>query len=166
MPVPRVGLLRGAAVGGHIPGNAEYPRRLPAQPAIDAAAHTDVPHLAVRQYRPELAVVPWIWPAGKMERLRETIRGWRPRPVYACVFGSAARGDGGPDSDIDLLVVVDDDTPAEKVTIKAGRESRRPYRLPADVIPVREEIWRRFSRVVGTLPYAARTEGIVVYERG
>jgi len=38
-------------------------------------------------------------------RLRETLGGWRPRPVYACAFGSAARGDGGPDSDIDLLLV-------------------------------------------------------------
>jgi hypothetical protein len=39
------------------------------------------------------------------KRLRETIRGWRPRPIYACVFGSAARGDGDSESDIDLLVV-------------------------------------------------------------
>ncbi len=89
---------------------------------------------------------------------------FRPRRVI--LFGSAARGEAGPDSDIDRLHVVDDDTQAEKVTIKAGRESRRPYRLPADVIPVREDTWRRFSRVVGTLPYAARTEGSVVYERG
>jgi len=98
------------------------------------------------------------------ELLDPVLAYFRPRRVT--LFGSAARGDAGPDSDIDLLVVVDDDTPAEKVTIKAGRESRRPYRLPADVIPVREETWRRFSQVVGTLPYAARTEGIVVYERG
>ena len=88
---------------------------------------------------------------------------FRPRRVI--LFGSAARGEAEPDSDIDVIVVVDDDTPPEKVTIKAGRESRRPYRQPADVIPVREETWRRFSWVVGTLPYAARTEGIVVYER-
>jgi predicted nucleotidyltransferase len=98
------------------------------------------------------------------ELLDPVLAYFRPRRVI--LFGSAARGEAGPDSDIDLLVIVDDDTPAEKVTLKAGRESRRPYRLPADVIPVREEIWRRFSRVVGTLPYAARTEGIVVYERG
>ena len=26
------------------------------------------------------------------KRLRETLHGWRPRAVYACVFGSAARG--------------------------------------------------------------------------
>jgi hypothetical protein len=88
------------------------------------------------------------------------------RPQRVILFGSAARGEAGPDSDIDLLVVVDDDTPPEKVTVKAGRESRHSYRHPADVIPIREETWRRFSRVVGTLPYAARTEGVVVYERG
>jgi predicted nucleotidyltransferase len=81
------------------------------------------------------------------------------------LFGSAARGDGGPDSDIDLLVVVDDDTPADKVTVRAGREARGPYRQPADVIPVRESTHRRFSRIVGTLSYAASTEGVVMYER-
>src|SRR3954451_18860215 len=57
--------------------------------------------------------------------------------------GSAARGGSGPDSDIDLLVIVDDDTPAEKVTLKAGYESRGSYHQPADVIPVRERIFRR-----------------------
>jgi hypothetical protein len=98
------------------------------------------------------------------ELLDPVVAYFRPRCVI--LFGSAARGDARPDSDLDLLVVVDDDTPPEKVTIRAGREARRPYRQPADVIPVREETWRRFSRVVGTLPYAARTEGIVVYERG
>ena len=82
------------------------------------------------------------------------------------VFGSVARGDAGPDSDIDLLVVMDDDTPAEKVTSRAGFESRLPYRRPADVIPCREDTYQRLSRVAGTLSYAARTEGIVVYERG
>ena len=88
---------------------------------------------------------------------------FRPRRVI--LFGSVARGDAGPDSDIDLLVVVDDDTPPEKVTMRAGREARRPYRQPAEVIPVRESTCRRFSRIVGTLPYAANTEGVVVYER-
>ncbi|MHB8466772.1 MAG: nucleotidyltransferase domain-containing protein [Acidimicrobiales bacterium] len=39
------------------------------------------------------------------KRLRESLAKWKVRPVYACAFGSAARGDGGPDSDIDLLVV-------------------------------------------------------------
>jgi len=88
---------------------------------------------------------------------------FRPRRVI--LFGSAARSDAGPDSDIDLLVVVDDDTSADKVTVRAGREARRPYGQPADVIPVRESAYRRFSRIVGTLPHAASTKGVVVYER-
>ena len=97
------------------------------------------------------------------ELLDSVVAYFQPRRVI--LFGSAARGEAGPDSDIDLLVVVDNDTPPEKVTVKAGRESRRSYRQPADVIPMREDTYRRFSRIVGTLPYAARTEGIVVYER-
>ena len=39
------------------------------------------------------------------KRLRETLSEWTEQPVHAAVFGSAARGDGGPDSDIDLLLV-------------------------------------------------------------
>jgi len=38
-------------------------------------------------------------------RMREELNGWRPRALYAFVFGSAARGDGSVDSDIDLLLV-------------------------------------------------------------
>ncbi|HUY51156.1 MAG TPA: nucleotidyltransferase domain-containing protein [Streptosporangiaceae bacterium] len=38
-------------------------------------------------------------------RFRKTLGAWNPRPVYGCVFGSAARGDGDTQSDIDLLLV-------------------------------------------------------------
>jgi uncharacterized protein len=79
--------------------------------------------------------------------------------------GSAARGESGPDSDIDLLVIVDDDTPAETVTLKAGYESRGSYHQPADVIPARERIFRRNAQIPGTLSRVAVLDGIVVYER-
>jgi predicted nucleotidyltransferase len=97
------------------------------------------------------------------ELLDPVVAYFRPRRVI--LFGSRARGNNRPDSDIDLLVVVDDDTPAEKVTIKAGWESRRSYHEAADVFPVREETFRRKSKIAGTLPRAATLEGIVVYER-
>ena len=97
------------------------------------------------------------------ELLDPVVAYFRPRRVI--LFGSLARGQAGPDSDIDLLVVVDDDTPAEKLTLDAGYEARRPYRLPADVIPCREDTFRRKCRIVGTLAYAAAHEGVVVYER-
>jgi predicted nucleotidyltransferase len=39
------------------------------------------------------------------QRLRDALVTWRPSPLFACVFGSAARGDGDESSDIDLLLV-------------------------------------------------------------
>ena len=40
-----------------------------------------------------------------IRRLREAIGAWEPAPVHASLFGSAARGDGDTNSDIDLLIV-------------------------------------------------------------
>lgn len=40
-----------------------------------------------------------------LERLRETLEVWSPRPVFAAMFGSAARGTMTPSSDIDLFLV-------------------------------------------------------------
>lgn len=38
------------------------------------------------------------------------------RPQRVILFGSRARGEARRGSDIDLLVIVDDDTPSEKLT--------------------------------------------------
>jgi len=95
--------------------------------------------------------------------LESVVAYFNPRRVI--VFGSVARGEAGPESDIDLLVIVDDDTPAEKVTLKAGYESRKPYRAPVDVIPVREKTFQRNAQIAGTLSRAAVLDGVVVYDR-
>jgi predicted nucleotidyltransferase len=48
---------------------------------------------------------------GRMLSLAaEAIARWSVGPLHASVFGSAARGDGDADSDIDLLIVFDDAT--------------------------------------------------------
>jgi predicted nucleotidyltransferase len=39
------------------------------------------------------------------EKMERSLEGWRVRPLYACVFGSAARHEGDAESDIDLLLV-------------------------------------------------------------
>ena len=38
-------------------------------------------------------------------RMRKELNEWKTEPLYACVFGSAARGDGDVDSDVDVLLV-------------------------------------------------------------
>lgn len=48
-------------------------------------------------------------------RLREAISRWAYAPACAALFGSAARGEAGPESDLDLLIVrrrnVDEESP-------------------------------------------------------
>jgi predicted nucleotidyltransferase len=51
--------------------------------------------------------------ATLIERLKETLASWDPAPTHASVFGSVARGDGGTDSDIDLLLVRPDSVDEE-----------------------------------------------------
>lgn len=63
-----------------------------------------------------------------IERLHDSLLGSDPNPVHASVFGSFARGDAGPGSDIDLLVVRADGASA------AARWSDRLLELEADVV--------------------------------
>jgi HEPN domain-containing protein len=97
------------------------------------------------------------------ELLDPVVAYFNPRRVI--LFGSRARDEARPDSDIDLLVVMDDDVPPEKLTLRAGMEARRDYHQPADVIPVREEMFRRTGGIPGTLSRAAVLDGVTVYEK-
>jgi hypothetical protein len=55
-----------------------------------------------------------------IDRLRGEFRRWDRQPAHASLFGSAARGDGGPRADIDIFLV-------------------RPLRLPSE-----DPVWRRY----------------------
>jgi predicted nucleotidyltransferase len=64
------------------------------------------------------------------ERFRGEFESWKVRPLYACVFGSAARGDGDNASDIDLLLV-HPPFPGER---KLGRLNQRLSLQVADAL--------------------------------
>lgn len=49
-----------------------------------------------------------------LTRLGERLATWRPRPVHAALFGSAARGDMHLGSDVDLFLVRPDDSPGDR----------------------------------------------------
>jgi predicted nucleotidyltransferase len=55
------------------------------------------------------------------EVVRRLVEAYQPGRVY--LFGSVARGDAGPDSDYDILVIVPDDVPPER------RRSRLAYEV-------------------------------------
>lgn len=84
------------------------------------------------------------------------------KPQRVILFGSQARGEATRDSDIDLLVVVDDDTPPEKLTWKAGYEAHRSNRA-ADVFPMRAATFERDRGIANTLAAEADADGVVVY---
>ncbi len=67
------------------------------------------------------------------ELLRPVVEVFEPERVI--LFGSRARGDGTADSDYDLLVVVADDSPPERLGLEARRRARRLYRRAGLVRP-------------------------------
>jgi HEPN domain-containing protein len=84
------------------------------------------------------------------------------KPQRVILFGSRARGEATCNSDIDLLVIVDDDTPAEKLNWRAGYEAHRSRRA-ADVFPMRAETFERERNILNTLAAEADLDGVVVY---
>jgi predicted nucleotidyltransferase len=84
-------------------------------------------------------------------------------PQRLILFGSAARGEMGPDSDVDLLVVVQE--PVHRRDL-AGEIYRNLHgvQVPVDVVVVTENDVREFGNKLGTVLYPALKEGIVVYE--
>jgi predicted nucleotidyltransferase len=85
-------------------------------------------------------------------------------PLRVILFGSFARGEAGPDSDVDLLVVL----PQVENKRQAAIEIRRVLAdLPVSkdiIVTTPDEIERR-GTLVGTLLRPALREGKVLYER-
>src|SRR5664279_262394 len=65
------------------------------------------------------------------EVVRRLAEVYHPLRIY--LFGSAARGDAGPDSDYDIMVVVPDDTPADLQRSRRGYRAIRDLGVPRDI---------------------------------
>jgi predicted nucleotidyltransferase len=85
-------------------------------------------------------------------------------PELVILFGSHARGGAGPDSDVDLLVVM----PVKGSRRRARLSIRRALRgipMPKDIIVTTPEdfLWRK--EIAGTIERPAAQEGKVLYAR-
>lgn len=86
-------------------------------------------------------------------------------PQKVILIGSVARGEAGPDSDIDLVVVLDDDAPLEVLGAQSVYEARKNYKGAVDIIPCRAFKLRERARSPGSFAHQVLRDGITVYER-
>jgi len=94
--------------------------------------------------------------------VRRIVRRFHPEQVI--LFGSHARGDAGPDSDVDLLVVMEVEGSKLEKSIDIG-VALHEFDVPKDVIVVRPEEFAWRKNYVGTIERPAAREGKVLYAR-
>jgi predicted nucleotidyltransferase len=86
-------------------------------------------------------------------------------PRRVILFGSHARGEAGPDSDLDLFVELDPPLPARG----RSRQIKKlfdPYPCPMDVVVYTPEEVAYWKRAPASLVASVLREGKVLYERG
>lgn len=86
-------------------------------------------------------------------------------PLKVVLFGSRARGDAGPHSDVDLLVVMPDGIDDERRVTVEIRRLLRDMPVAKDVVVTTPEEIERRGDLVGTVLRPALREGKVLYER-
>jgi predicted nucleotidyltransferase len=88
----------------------------------------------------------------------------RFQPEKIILFGSQARGEAGPDSDVDLLVVMPVSGSKREMAVKIGVALHR-FRIPKDIIVTTPEEFEWRKEIPGTIERPAMLEGRVVYAR-
>ncbi len=79
---------------------------------------------------------------------------------YVYVFGSHARGQAGPDSDLDFLVVVPTSDRSRYQRAVEARGLVRDIRFPKDIIVLTRADWEDDLQVVCSLASTVYREGI------
>ena len=85
-------------------------------------------------------------------------------PEKIILFGSQARGDSDPASDIDLLVLFADLEESRRRTA-AMYLAVRKFLLPVEIVVSSVRRFERYKNVVNTVFWPAAREGRVLYER-
>lgn len=83
-------------------------------------------------------------------------------PLRVIMFGSAARGEMGPHSDVDVLVVVPEGVRRSKVEGDIYMKLIG-YKLPVDVIVATEDDLTRYGDNWSLVYYPALREGVEIY---
>lgn len=100
--------------------------------------------------------------AGLLEEITRRIRA-TITPEKIILFGSHVRGEAGPDSDLDLLVIVSGVAHARQESTRI-RRALRGLLVPIDVIVATPEQIAQYRDTTGLVYEPALREGKVLYE--
>ena len=95
------------------------------------------------------------------EVVRRLVEAYRPKRIY--LFGSQARGDAGPDSDYDLMVVVPDDASPERQRSRLAYEHLWETGTAADVLVWTKSVFESRLHLKASLPSTIEREGKLLY---
>jgi predicted nucleotidyltransferase len=84
-----------------------------------------------------------------------------PERIY--LFGSVARGDSGPDSDYDLLVIVPDDAPEERRRSRLAYQVLHGTGIAADVVVCTRRYFEDRLHLRASLPATVLREGKLLH---
>ena len=85
-------------------------------------------------------------------------------PEKVILFGSYARGDFNPDSDLDLMVIMKNITSPRSEGVRL-RRALRGLLVPVDLIVSTPEQVDRHEKTIGLIYQSAISEGKVIYDR-
>lgn len=88
------------------------------------------------------------------------------RPLRVYVFGSHAVGTPDRDSDVDLLVVVEDTATPTRDLARRGRRSLWGLRVPVDLVVCTVSEMEKWSHVSCNLIHTAVEKGRLLYVAG
>jgi len=94
--------------------------------------------------------------------VQRIVRQFMPEKII--LFGSHARGDAGPDSDVDLLIVMPVAGSKREKAVEIG-VALHAIRVPKDLIVVTPEEFEWRKDTIGTIEWPAWREGKVLYAR-
>jgi uncharacterized protein len=85
------------------------------------------------------------------------------QPLYIFLFGSIARGEPGPDSDYDLLVVVPDDAGAERRRGRLAYQALAGTGTAVDVVVCTHSYFEARRHLRASLPGTVLREGRLLH---
>ena len=85
-------------------------------------------------------------------------------PARVMLFGSQARGDARPDSDVDLLVVMENGADRRRIAIEMMR-CLSDLTVPKDIVVTTPDEIESRGHLAGTVLRSALREGRVIYDR-